>query len=236
SVIPARGATRGDALAALRGARRPVRMSLRRPVVGIVVGLIGGGTLVAGGVLFGVLAATNAWNQGLQTTALWASIIGVLLLLLSVTLSGQGILALLAGLLARFGSAARLASRDAVANSPRTVPAFVSIAASTAVAVFVLCAIAIPQAQSTRNWAWAAPKGSVIVSNWGETSPAQAPAFLSEAHPERIIPVSSSVEPVVDTNDTTTPSPEVVYASIWLREIRRWMNAPGQSLTIVEPG
>ncbi|MGB3731469.1 FtsX-like permease family protein [Microbacterium sp.] len=235
SVVPARGATRGDAIAALRGARRPVRMSLRRPVAGIVIALIGGATVVAGGVLFGVLAATDTWDQGLQTTALWASIIGVLLLLLSVTLSGQGILALLAGLLARFGSAARLASRDAVANSPRTVPAFVSIAASTAVAVFVLCAIAIPQAQSTRNWAWAAPKGSVIVSNWGETAPAQAPAFLSDAHPERIIPVSSPIEPAVDMTDTTTPSPEVVYASVWSREIHRWINAPGQTLTIIEP-
>lgn len=236
SVIPARGATRGDALAALRGARRPVSMSLRRPVVGIVVGLIGGGTVVAGGVLFGVLAATDAWNQGLQTTALWASIIGVLLLLLSVTLSGQGILTILAGMLARFGSAARLASRDAVANSPRTVPAFVSIAASTAVAVFVLCAIAIPQAQSARNWAWAAPKGGVIVSSWGESSPRQAPAFLSDAHPERIIAVSSSLEPVVDTKDASEPAQEIAYTSMWAEETGGWIAMPGQPLTIVEPG
>ncbi|MFC7790099.1 FtsX-like permease family protein [Microbacterium sp. MAHUQ-60] len=235
SVIPAHGATRGDALAALRGARRPVSMSLRRPVVGIVVGLIGGGTVVAGGVLLGVLAATDAWNQGLQTTALWASIIGVLLLLLSVTLSGQGILALLARMLARFGSAARLASRDAVANSPRTVPAFVSIAASTAVAVFVLCAIAIPQAQSARNWAWAAPKGGVIVSSWGEESQSQAPAFLSYAHPDRIIPVSTSVEPVVDTKDTSEQAREVAYTSMWAEETGGWINIPGQPLTIVEP-
>jgi len=235
SVIPARGATRGDALAALRGVRRPVRMSLRRPVAGIVVGLIGGGTVLAGGVLFGVLAATDAWNQGLQTIALWASIIGVLLLLLSVTLSGQGILALLARMLARFGSAARLASRDAVANSPRTVPAFVSIAASTAVAVFVLCAIAIPQAQSARNWAWAAPKGSVIVTNFGPDSPAQTPAFLSDARPERIIPVSSSIEPVVETKDASEQAQEVAYTSMWGEETGGWINIPGQPLTIVEP-
>ncbi|WP_087130751.1 FtsX-like permease family protein [Microbacterium esteraromaticum] len=235
SVIPARSATRGDALAALRGARRPVSMSLRRPVVGILVGMIGAGSVVAGGVLFGVLAATDAWNQGLQTTALWASIIGVLLLLLSVTLSGQGVLALLAGMLARFGSAARLASRDAVANSPRTVPAFVSIAASTAVAVFVLCAIAIPQAQSARSWAWAAPKGAVIVSSWGEASPSQAPAFLSDAHPDRIIPVSSSVDPVIDTEDASEPPSEVAYTSMWAKETGGWIDVPGQPVTIVEP-
>lgn len=233
SVIPARGATRGDALAALRGARRPVNMSLRRPVVGIVVGLIGGGTVTAGGVLFGVLSATDAGNQGLQTTALWASIIGVLLLLLSVTLSGQGILALLAALLARFGSAARLASRDAVANSPRTVPAFVSIAASTAVAVFVLCAIAVPNALSVRNWAWAAPKGSIIITNWGEASPSQAPAFLSDADPKQIIPISSSVEPVVDTDDATKPAPEIAYASMWVGETGGWVDIPGAPLKVV---
>ncbi|MDQ0613278.1 putative ABC transport system permease protein [Microbacterium sp. W4I4] len=233
SVIPARAATRGDALAALRGARRPVRMSLRRPVVGIVIALIGGALVAGGGVLFGVLAGRDDWNAPLQTTALWASIIGVLLLLLSVTLSGQGILALLTKLLARFGSAARLASRDAVANSPRTVPAFVSIAASTAVAVFVLCAIAIPNAQSERIWAWAAPKGSVIVSNWGEASSSQAPAFLADTRPERLLPVSAPVEPVVDTTDTTGPSPEVVYPSLWAGEAGGWIDSPGEVLRII---
>jgi hypothetical protein len=115
------------------------------------------------------------------------------------------------------------------------VPAFVSIAASTAVAVFVLCAIAIPQAQSARNWAWAAPKGSVIVTNWGESSPTQTPAFLSDARPGRIIPISTSVEPVVDMKDTTMPSPEVVYASNWAETIGKWTNVPGMPLTIIEP-
>src|SRR5690606_23360520 len=64
---------------------------------------------------------------------------------------------------------------------------------------------------------------------------AQAPAFLSDAHPDRIIPVSSSVEPVVDTKDTSEQTPEVAYASMWAEETGGWIAMPGQPLTIVEP-
>lgn len=235
-VIPARSATRGDAIAALRGARRPVVMSRRRPVWGIVVALVGAALVTMGGVIFGFNGSQELWSNSLQILAMWASIIGVLLLLLSVTLTGQAILALLATLLSRLGSAARLASRDAVANSPRTVPAFVSIAASTAVATFVLCAVAFTGAQSERNYAWAAPTGSVIVSSWGPESPSTVPEFLSQAHPERIIPVSTSIEPPRAPGDKATgDAAEVAYLSAWSPEISEWIATPGQSPTVVNP-
>jgi MFS family permease len=235
-IIPARGATRGDAIAALRGARRPVVMSLRRPVWGIVIALAGAGLVIVGGVIFGFNGSQQLWNSGLQTTAMGASIIGVLLLLLSVTLTGQAILGLLTRLLSRFGSAARLASRDAVANSPRTVPAFVSIAASTAVASFVLCAVALTAAQSERNYSWAAPTGSAIVGSWGEESPSSAPAFLTDANPERIIPISQSVEPGMDADGQIVgANPDVVSLSYWQPEVSQWVSMPGQPATVVAP-
>ncbi|MGB3376684.1 MAG: FtsX-like permease family protein, partial [Microbacterium sp.] len=217
-------------------ARRPVIMSLRRPVWGIVIALAGCGLVIVGGVIFGFNGSQQLWNSGLQTAAMWASIIGVLLLLLCVTLTGQAILGLLTRLLSRFGSAARLASRDAVANSPRTVPAFVSIAASTAVATFVLCAVALTAAQSERHYSWAAPAGSVIVGVWGEESPSSAPTFLTDANPERIIPISASVEPGMDADGNVIGSdPDVAYVSAWSPEISKWIAMPGQPVTIVDP-
>lgn len=235
-IVPARGATRGDAIAALRGARRPVVMSLRRPVWGSVIALAGTGLVVAGGAIFGFNGSQQLWNSGLQTTAMWTSIIGVLMLLLSVTLTGQGILGMLTKLLSRFGSAARLASRDAVANSPRTVPAFVSIAASTAVATFVLCAVALTGAQSERNYSWAAPEGSVIVSSWGVDSPTSVPAFLTDANPERIIPVTQSFEPGMDADGNVIGSnSDVAYLSLWQPEISKWSAMWGDPVTVVDP-
>ncbi|MBN7793000.1 ABC transporter permease [Microbacterium esteraromaticum] len=235
-ILPARGATRRDPIAALRGARRPVVMSVRRPIWGVVFALAGAGLVVTGGVVFGFNGSQQLWNGGLQTSAMWSSVIGVLMLLLSVTLTGQGVLGLLARLLSRFGSAARLASRDAVANSPRTVPAFVSIAASTSVASFVLCAVALTAAQSERQYSWAAPTGSVIVSSWGQGPPSSAPAFLTDANPEHIIPVSASVEPGLDADGGIIgESPEVAYLSMWEPDVSQWIEMPSQPVIVMDP-
>ncbi len=236
SALPARSATRGDALAALRGARGPVVMSRRQPVWGIVILIVGAATVAVGGTIFGILGAQGIWNEGMQLLALWASIIGVLILLLGVTVTGQGILAALSRLLARIGPAARLASRDAFANSPRTVPAFVSIAASTAVAAFVLCSLALMNAQAVRNYAWQAPAGSVIVTNWGEPAAATPPAFLAEAGPERIIALSASPEISIDADGNPIgPESGIVYLSHRGGETGSWVAAPGQPITVVAP-
>ncbi|MDR2996545.1 MAG: hypothetical protein LBU78_00335 [Microbacterium sp.] len=239
SLAPARTATHGDVLSALRGARRPVRMSRRQPRWGVVVLLMGLATVIVTGIALGAAAARGIW--GLPTmVGMWILILGVLLLLLGVILSGQAILAMIARVLPHFGSAARLASRDAVANSSRTVPAFVAIAASTAVAAFVLCAMALISAQQERRYAWQGPTGSIAVTGWGDAASAD-PAFLRQAGADRIISVSSPPEMSVDESgdpvfaDTDAVSVDNYYDGSVVGAEVGWASMYGTAVAVIAP-
>ncbi|WP_353112054.1 FtsX-like permease family protein [Microbacterium sp.] len=237
SAAPARAATHGDVLAALRGARRPVEMSRRRPVWGIVILVAGVAVVIGGGVLFAVAAAAD-WSAYARLAILWFVVLGVLLVLTSVILTGRSILQLVDLLLARCGTAARLASRDALANSSRTVPAFVAITASAAVAAFVLSALALSSAQTDRSYAWQGPKGSVIVSSWG-TAVGKPPAFLIDARPDRIVPIASTVDSGI-VPDGAEKLPEVVSVDTYQQGSDAtaptgWVAMMGTQIAVVQP-
>ncbi|MFE6995267.1 FtsX-like permease family protein [Microbacterium sp. NPDC057659] len=239
SLAPARTATHGDVLSALRGARRPAPASRRQPRWGVVVLLLGLATVTVTGIALGTAAAQGIW--GVPTLVmLWILIVGVLLLLLGVVLSGQAILAAIAWLLPRFGSAPRLASRDAVANSSRTVPAFVAIAASTAVAAFVLCAMAMISAQTQRTYAWQGPEGSIAVTGWGDSVGAD-PAFLRQSGAERIVSVSSPPEMSVDENgdpifaDSDAVSVDNYYDGTTAGTEAGWASMYGTAVAVIAP-
>ncbi|OZB83175.1 FtsX-like permease family protein, partial [Microbacterium sp. 13-71-7] len=218
AVTPARGATRGDTLAALRGARRPAVLRRRFPVFGVVLLVSGVAISLAGGVIAAVFAAPRtfaiyapaqeATNTELQqgvfrTISLWMMIGGPLLIQIGIILTGHTLLRGVARVLSPIGLAPRLAARDAAANPTRTVPAFTAITASVFIATFVLAALATTSASGARQYMWAGPLGSVTVSLGGEeTRRAQieqdARTLLAGTDPRAVFTISSPSAPPYD--------------------------------------
>ena len=168
AALPARSATRGDTLEALRGSRRPVAVSARRPRIGaamIVTGLV----LVTGS----VIALVSTYNSPLHGTeasepiysaAMIAMIAGPLVLQIGVVLAGHWMLSLAATMLARLGVGARLAGRDGVANPGRSVPAFGAIAACAFLATASFGGVAVLTDMRAEAEQSAAPAGAVYAS------------------------------------------------------------------------
>lgn len=179
AVAPARAASRGDTIGALRGARRPSRVDARRPVWGVILLLTGLATTAAGGAGIAALDAairaagtTTETDTALRIVALWAVVLGPVVLQVGVVLAGHWLLSQCSRLLARWGLAPRLASRDAAAHPSRVVPAFAAIAACVFLASFAVSATAITSAGNARTYMSTAPLGTVSVSMWaadGET-------------------------------------------------------------------
>lgn len=179
ALAPARAASRGDTIGALRGARRPGRVDARRPVWGVILLLTGLATTAAGGAgVAAVDAATRAagttttTDTVLRIVALWAVVLGPVVLQVGVVLAGHWLLSQCSRVLARWGLAPRLASRDAAANPSRVVPAFAAIAACVFLASFAVSATAITSAGGARAYTSIAPLGTLTVSMWaadGET-------------------------------------------------------------------
>ncbi|WP_221585382.1 FtsX-like permease family protein [Microbacterium sp. G2-8] len=143
ALMPARAATRGDVLAALRGARKPVSVDAKRPVWGLALMIAGLAIVVAG--VIGLIAMYNApgdpgaWGRQLAYAAgAIAMMVGPLLLQIGVILAGHWLIARLSRILSRIGLGARIASRDAVANPSRIVPSFGAIAACAFLAAAAL--------------------------------------------------------------------------------------------------
>lgn len=165
AIVPARAATRGDVMRALRGARTPVSVSARRPLWGTA--FLGFGiavTLLSGLALAGLNAAEVIdYGHPLRLAATWGIVIGPITFQIGVILAAHWLLALLARGAAWFGLPARIAARDAVANPGRIVPAFGAIAACVFIAAFALSATAIISASSARHHWWQAPDGDVAL-------------------------------------------------------------------------
>ncbi|MGO4679871.1 FtsX-like permease family protein [Microbacterium sp. 2MCAF23] len=198
ALAPARTATHGDTLAALRGARRPALFRRRLPIFGIVLLVAGIVISVAGGVITAVVTAprttatyvpaadaANSETLGdlLRAVSLWMMIGGPIVLQVGVILSGHALLRGVARALSPIGLAPRLAARDAAANPTRTVPAFTAIAASVFIATFVLAVIATNGAASARQYPWSGPLGSVTASFGGD----EAHAAQAEADARRLL-------------------------------------------------
>lgn len=176
AIAPARAATKGEVMAALRGSRRPVRVRVDRPLWGVLLIAIGVG-LTAVCALW--LAAINAEefvapDDGRRTICIVGIILGPILLQVGVMLGGHWLISLFARPLSRLGLAPRIASRDAAANPGRIVPAFAAIAACAFLASVSLGSIALVTKQAERGWTFAAPVGSVVVSGWMDDADADA--------------------------------------------------------------
>ncbi|WP_188700706.1 ABC transporter permease [Microbacterium nanhaiense] len=166
ALLPARNATRGDTLAALRGARRPVSVSAKRPKVGLGL-IIAGAALVVVAVI-GLVVTYNLPTRDLALTdkvypvGTIAMILGPLLLQIGVVTAGHWLLAQVSRLLGRGRLGGRLAARDAVANPGRSVPSFGAIAACAFLATASIGGVATLTNMQAEGHSSIAPYGSVV--------------------------------------------------------------------------
>src|SRR5690606_29383263 len=119
SLLPARNASRFDIVAALRGSRRPPVPSTRRPVIGLVMLILGVVLTLIGGVVMALLMEAGTGIAG-GHPLLWMPIAmliaGPVLAQLGLMLCGPLVLRVIARSMGRLGIGARLASRDAARN------------------------------------------------------------------------------------------------------------------------
>lgn len=165
AAIPARTVARTDTLSALRGARRPQHPRASRPIWGSILLLVGVALTI--GCAFAVLAVNVAdlpAESPLRVLPPFGIVFGPILVQLGILLSGRWLLWITSKALSRLGIAARIASRDAAANSSRTVPAFAAIAATVFIAVFAIGQTSMQNASTARDWFYQAPVGSLAVS------------------------------------------------------------------------
>lgn len=218
AVAPARSASRGDVLGALRGARRPVRLDTRRPVWGLVLMLSGIGASIGGalGLLALDLQEPIQYDHPLRVVAGLGVILGPIVFQIGVLLAGHWIITMASRALSKVSLAARVASRDAAANPSRVVPAFAAIAACVFIASFALSSVAVNTAASVRDYWWSAPLGSVVMEVWGEGEMRdvvweRAQAIATDARADRTIVMSSQAQPTWDGERDTWVGDAVFY-------------------------
>ncbi|CAL4858865.1 FtsX-like permease family protein [Microbacterium sp. MM2322] len=162
--MPARTVGKSDTISALRGARRPMTVTAARPLWGSLLIIVGVAVTVVSGIAAGAVAISDTIPG--DSPLRWIPTVGIvggpILAQVGILVSGRWLLWLSSRLLSRIGLAARLASRDAVANGARTVPAFAAIGATVFVGVFAVSMGMMTAEQSARNYTYSAPVGTVV--------------------------------------------------------------------------
>lgn len=220
AAIPARTASRVDVVAALRGAQRPPRVSLRRPIVGFFLAV--GGSIVAlmgGLVVIGSLQAEQA-NQSIYRGGIGLLVAGPVIMQVGALLIAPQLLRWATTVLARWGTGARLGSRDASRNPSRTVPALAAIMSTVFVSAFAMCMVSGGQAIAIRDYSWSAPVDTATVGLYESQDPSDSsgisptvlaspggiPAALEGAFPGARVRILSSVPDFQELGETTVTS------------------------------
>ncbi|QYM65579.1 ABC transporter permease [Microbacterium sp. Se5.02b] len=178
AAFPARTVARSDTLSALRGARRPQSPRASRPIWGSILLLVGVAHDRQRFRCPGDRRHRSPVGLPLRTIPPFGIVIGPVLVQIGILLSGRWLLWVTAKALSRLSLAARIAARDAAANSSRTVPAFAAIAATVFIAVFAIGQTSMQNAWTARDWMYQAPVGTLAISihETGTGAPLDDPA------------------------------------------------------------
>lgn len=162
ALMPARGVARTDAISALRGARRPQKVTASRPLWGSLMLIVGVGLALVCGIAAAAISGNTdiPYDSPLRWLPTVGIIVGPIIAQLGIVLSGRWLLWLCSLALSKLGIAARIASRDAVANGARTVPAFAAIGATVFAGVFAVGMGGMITGQIARSWGYTAPVGT----------------------------------------------------------------------------
>jgi hypothetical protein len=178
ALMPARNASRFDIVSALRGARRPPVPSIRRPVAGLILFILGVVLGLGGGVLFAVLLEAGRgvpYGHPLLWVPIALLIAGPILAQLGLVLCGPLLLRGVARLMRHGGIGVRLASQDAARNPGRSVPALAATMTTIFVAVFAMSMMASADQNRHEHYLYSAALGTVRVGityqKWTDSGP-----------------------------------------------------------------
>lgn len=180
AALPARTVAGSDILTALRGARRPQHPRASRPIWGSLLLLLGIAVTLGSAVAAVTVNDSDLPSESpLRVVGPAGIIIGPIVVQLGVLVSGRWLLWMTSRIVSRLGLTARLASRDASANSSRTVPAFAAIGATVFIGVFALSSVSMQNANNAREWFYQGPVGSLSVA-FGSAGTGELPALTEE--------------------------------------------------------
>ncbi|TFD66301.1 MULTISPECIES: FtsX-like permease family protein [Cryobacterium] len=231
AAVPARSASRPDVVRALRGARRPVIPTHRRPLLGGVLIAVGAVVSIVGGVMT-VTGATPV--HGLQNITLLQAgialvVVGPVTMQIGAILIAPLLLRMSARLVSRFGAGARLGSRDAARNTARSVPTVSAIMSTVFIAAFAMSLLGGAQQLTTSTYGYSLPVDSARVTLYGGSSttsayvlenvaPAVKDAMRSSFGTSNVVTLSSSESPLRLNNSgseatITLPTPRVLAST-----------------------
>ncbi|AMM20525.1 hypothetical protein AX769_10660 [Frondihabitans sp. PAMC 28766] len=164
AAVPARSASRVDVVSALRGARRPPRPSIRRPMIGVFVAAFGSIVALLGGIVTVAAHQSPNTRPSVTTGGIVLLVAGPVIMQIGMVLIAPLLLRWSSAILSRWGTGARLGSRDASRNPGRAVPALAAIMSCVFVSAFAMCLVSGGQQQSIREYAWQAPLHTATVS------------------------------------------------------------------------
>jgi ABC-type lipoprotein release transport system permease subunit len=211
SLVPARNASRVDIVSALRGSRRPPVPSIRRPLAGLALLIVGAATSLGGGIFYASLQLAGQGMSG-GHPLLWLPIVllivGPVLAQLGLALCGPLILRLVGRALGRGGIGARLAARDAARNPARSVPALSAIMTTVFLAVFAMSMVASAEHSGRDNYQYSSAVGEVQAAIGYPTDS----SFVQYAPPSSI---SDAIRNTLDVKESRTIAavPELLSAS-----------------------
>lgn len=213
ALVPARRATKGDIMGALRGARRPALLRPRRPLFGLIVLATGLAATAAGALVMAAeLAAPR--EDGYSTlffVAVWAVVLGPFVFQIGLLIPSHWVIVQLSRPLSLLGLAPRIASRDAAATPSRVVPAFAVIGACVFAAAVAIEGTALTAGANARMHFHSAPLGALVVTLWQESDEATdlllaaADDIVGPTEPTATALVSSQAWPASSDDGSAVP-------------------------------
>lgn len=208
ALVPARAASRFDIVRALRGARTPQKAG-KRPVVGVVLLLVGIALTLLGGVA--IVAAQRLSGPSGTVPQIGAAALlcgGPVMAQLGVLLCSGLVLRGVSSMLRLAPLAARLAARDTSRNLGRAVPAVASVMTTVFIAAFVMCIANSASIMGAVSYYWTLAKPGSAVSYISSDDPTSTTADRWSTVLRHDLPVDRMqvIGQTLQGTDDSTPS------------------------------